>query len=198
MAGKCVLLAALGEVAHRKRQGLSPMVALLPLQASRQRLLQETQLLLQQQQQQQHRHSSVLLIDDINHYRSMRYEFVQLARTRKLRDERLCSCNSVQGSTSCTLTTLFLYVQMALRSCSSTWTALRCVLQLVQRLQTTPGGAKDPALQGNARPTCKRRLLHDVLIIDYHSRMLKHISCAAFLAVSCCTNIICAITAACV
>jgi tRNA uridine 5-carbamoylmethylation protein Kti12 len=58
---------------------------LVRLQASRHRLLQETQLRLQQHQQQQHgKQRMLLLVDDINHYRSMRYEFVQLARAREL------------------------------------------------------------------------------------------------------------------
>lgn len=57
----------------------------LILQASRQRLLQETQLLLQRhKEQQQQQQRMLLLVDDINHYRSMRYEFVQLARTCEL------------------------------------------------------------------------------------------------------------------
>ncbi|KAF6255858.1 P-loop containing nucleoside triphosphate hydrolase protein [Scenedesmus sp. NREL 46B-D3] len=51
-------------------------------QASRQRLLQESQLVLQQQREQQQQQQHVLLlVDDINHYSSMRYDFVQLART---------------------------------------------------------------------------------------------------------------------
>uniref|UniRef100_A0A383W9S7 AAA+ ATPase domain-containing protein n=1 Tax=Tetradesmus obliquus TaxID=3088 RepID=A0A383W9S7_TETOB len=71
-----------------QQQGAAPQHGQLPFtaeawQASRQRLLQETQLLLQQhkEQQQQQQQRMLLLVDDINHYRSMRYGFVQLART---------------------------------------------------------------------------------------------------------------------
>jgi hypothetical protein len=104
------------------------MLMLLCLQASRHRLLQATQLRLQQyQQQQQHgQQRMVLLVDDINHYRSMRYEFVQLARAREL---AICADTATLfGGISCSpdahLTLLLPCLQMALRSCSSTWSAL--------------------------------------------------------------------------